>query len=90
MSGQIVIPTGFEKFFIESWSGWDELDFLVSQFYECKLKSDFAVELDHEKVYNVCINLGNNVITVFDDEEDDVVMEFTITNIELAKLEKSE
>ena len=89
---QTIIAKGIEKFFIESWEEWDDIDYLVTQFYRCKLRDDLNVDLDKSKMYNVCIDLEKNLIDIFDIVGDEVteVAILEVESITTKLVEKSE
>lgn len=58
--------TGFEKAFIESWGGWDELDTAAFFFYDAKVKDILGLPTD--VFYGVSIDLNKLILEVFDIE----------------------
>ena len=62
-----IIPEGIESAFIESWSGWDEMEVMSIMFYGAKFKP--GLDLPTDKEYTVCLDLNKGVLEVYGDDE---------------------
>lgn len=69
MSNKRIISKGFESAFINSWTGWDEQDFLCLQFYDVEFTNEFSKEVGVDGCEFVCINLENMYIEGYSDDE---------------------
>ena len=74
--------TGFERFFLRSWEGWDELDTMALCFYNPKLtaRTEAALEekgIDPQQVTYVAIEL-NTCHIAFYGNGDEPLIEFNL------------
>jgi hypothetical protein len=63
-----ITATGIESAFIESWSGWDEVETMCLAFYDCKIKDVFGIPTD--VTYDVVnLDCNNNTVEVYSIDE---------------------
>ncbi len=74
---------GIEKFFCDSWEGWDLLDTGVFYFYDPVVKEELKKAVPFE-ISGMVVDTGNAFIEFYDDaEKDPKTKKFNITSIVL-------
>jgi hypothetical protein len=52
---------------IFEWNGWDELDFMALQFYDCTLKIDIGPYKVGDKISNIAMMFDTSTIAFYDE-----------------------
>lgn len=87
---QVIIPTGFEKFILSSYHGWDSLDYMALYFYNVTFNPMFLERTgfvtDDSKEYDAFVDLNNLIVQI--DCDNDVVKSFSINDMIFSLYEK--
>lgn len=75
----LFVAEGFESSLLESWSGWDDLDLCVIQFYDPVFKGEFSVW--NGKVGSVVFDLNHTKVEAYSVDSGEIVFsrKFSIT-----------